>query len=210
MHPDYCEDTVWEKIHPEHLWAMDKLIIARKMGYVAGPVGQDVPKPGWYIVRPCVNMIGLGLGAKKVWIEKQTNKLTPGHFWCEWFEGRHLSVDYHKGEIDLVVEGMKSKGDDLTRWDEWRVVDDEIPFPTILDTLYSVPWINCEFIDGKLIEVHFRRNPDFQWGNSVFIPLWEEETKNPILKLHLDGHKYIPCPEYNGRVGAYIDVDLSE
>jgi len=206
---DYSEDDVWERIHPNHLWVMDKLIVSRKMGYKAGPVGQDVPDPGWYIVRPCVNMMGMGLGSKKIWIEKDTTHLPLGHFWCEWFEGRHLSVDYHKGQIDLVAEGLRS-GDDLTRWDEWRKVDDIIPFPRLLDDFIDSSWVNCEFIGDKLIEVHFRRNPDFRWGNSVFIPVWEEETRDPVLRLHLDGHKYIACPEYNGRVGAYIDVDLSE
>ena len=34
-------------------------------------------------------------------------------------------------------------------------------------------WINCEFIGDKLIEVHFRRNPDFRYNNNVAIPVWE-------------------------------------
>ena len=50
---------------------LDKLILSRKLKYNCGPVGLDVPN-GWYIVRPCVNMLGLGLGAQKVWLEKET------------------------------------------------------------------------------------------------------------------------------------------
>ena len=87
------EQDVWNTVDPKHLWALDKLILSKHFGYVCGPVGVDVPKPGWYIVRPCVNAIGLGLGAQKLWIDKSTDDLPGGHFWCEWFEGRHLSVD---------------------------------------------------------------------------------------------------------------------
>ena len=35
--------------------------------------------------------------------------------------------------------------------------------------------INCEFIGGRLIEVQFRRNPNFRYENSVAIPVWDEE-----------------------------------
>jgi len=35
-------------------------------------------------------------------------------------------------------------------------------------------WINCEFIGSRLIEVHFRQNPDFRYGNSVAIPVWND------------------------------------
>ena len=56
---------------PDHIWILDKLILSRKLKYNCGPVGLDVPR-GWYIVRPCVNMLGLGLGAQKVWLEKET------------------------------------------------------------------------------------------------------------------------------------------
>ena len=67
---DTAEDFVWRKIDPDHIWVLDILILSRKLGYQCGPVGLDVPKPGWYMVRPCVNMQGMGLGAEKVWIEK--------------------------------------------------------------------------------------------------------------------------------------------
>ena len=88
---DSAEDFVWLSINPDNIWVMDKLILARKLKYNSGPVGLDVPHPGFYIVRPCVNMLGLGLGAQKVWIEKETMHLPVGHFWCEFFEGNHYS-----------------------------------------------------------------------------------------------------------------------
>ena len=62
---DTEEDKVWKTINPDYIWVMDKLILSRKLGYKCGPTGIDVTEPGYYIVRPCVNALGLGLGAKK-------------------------------------------------------------------------------------------------------------------------------------------------
>ena len=72
MTDDNCstdEENIWMNADPDDLWVFDKLILSKKLGYACGPVGTNVPKPDWYIVRPCVNAIGLGLGAQKVWID---------------------------------------------------------------------------------------------------------------------------------------------
>jgi len=196
----YSEEEVWEQIRTEDLWYMDKLILSKKLGYNCGPVGIDTLNSGWYIVRPCVNAMGLGLGAQKVWIEKDTDHLPVGHFWCEWFEGDHISVDYEYGIQDLAVIGLR-KGKDLTRWDQWAQIYKIIPYPQILEPLRSkYRWINCEFIGDKLIEIHLRRNPDFKWGNTHFIPVWERtlfDRDNP-------NWEYIDYPDVNGRIGAWV------
>ncbi len=57
-------------------------------------------------------------------------------------------------------------------------------------------WINCEFINGNLIEVHFRRNQNFRHGNSVAIPVWNGEK--------VDNMNFIDDGEYF-RKGFYID-----
>ena len=110
---------------------MDKLILSRKLGYTCGPAGVPVDTPGYYIVRPCVNAMGLGLGAAKSYIEKNTEWLDVGFFWCEWFEGRHLSVDYHYGKQELCVEGFKNPNT-FTTWRKWQRVEDTVPLPEIL------------------------------------------------------------------------------
>ena len=196
---DTAEDYVWKTIDPDLIWVMDKLIVSRKLGYNCGPVGLDVPHPGFYIVRPCVNMLGLGLGATKMWLEKDTCDLPYGYFWCEWFEGRHLSVDYYYGEQRLCVEGHKSE-DTFTQWDEWFRTDDIIPFPKILNSIsYPYKWINCEFIGGKLIEVHLRRNEDFDGNINHFIPVWEGQDTTPP-----EGYTYREYPDVHGRIGAFV------
>ncbi len=196
---DSQEDIVWQTVDPNDIWVMDKLILSKKLGYTCGPVGLDVPAPAVYIVRPCVNMIGLGLGATKVWLDKSTTHLPVGHFWCEWFDGIHLSADYQWGKQTLCVEGRKSP-DTLVRWQEWIRVDIQVVLPTLLDELrHRYEWINCEYIGGKLIEVHLRYNEDFKNNISHFIPVWEgESTEAP------DGYRYIPYPDVHGRIGAFI------
>lgn len=194
------EDEVWADLSPEHMWIYDKLILSKKLGYTCGPVGIDVPKPGWYIVRPIMNLMGLGFGAEKIWIEKDTDNLSIGYFWCEWFEGRHLSVDYYKGKPILCVEGFKDS-EELMYWDAWSVILDIRNYLPIPEILKDIPYdyINCEFIGGKLIECQLRRNLDFQWNNSEFIPVWEGENINPP-----NGWRYVEYPDLHGRIGAFI------
>ena len=195
---DTDEDLYWLTANPDELWVMDKLILSRKMGYKCGPVGLDVPKPDYYIVRPCVNMIGLGLGASIEWIDRETMHLPVGHFWCEVFTGPHLSVDYHYGKSCLVVQGFKDE-DTLTRWNKWVRFDAEVSLPKILEPFKDKEYINCEFIGGNLIEVHFRSNPDFKNDIQEFIPVWEGEDINPPK-----GYRYIEDPEVHGRIGAFV------
>ena len=194
-----AEEEVWKNVDPDDIWVMDKLILSRKMYYNCGPVGLEVTKPGYYIVRPCVNMQGLGLGAQKVWLENSTKHLPVGHFWCEWFEGRHLSIDYYKGKQMLAVEGIKPDNT-FTKWNDWIKVSDRIKLPSILkDFSKKYKWINCEYIGGKLIEVHFRHNEDFDEGITHFIPVWEGQDTTPP-----DGYKYRGYPDVHGRIGAWV------
>ena len=195
----FSEEDVWKSIDPDHMWVLDKLILSRKLGYVCGPVGLDVPEPNTYIVRPCVNLLGLGLGTQKLYIEKNTDYLPVGYFWCEFFEGEHLSIDYYKGSPILSVQGFKPDNT-FTRWERWKKVDTYFDLPFLLtDFIRYYDYINCEFIDGKLIEVHFRGNNDFSDNITEFIPVWEgEEINTPV------GYKYIDYPDVHGRIGAYV------
>ena len=194
------EDIAWQTTDPEDLWIFDKLILSRYLGYMCGPVGTPVPKEGYYMVRPCVNALGLGLGAQKHYIKDSTNHLTPGHFWCEWFDGDHISIDYDWGKQCLAVQGFKAPGT-FTRWDRWVRVDDvKIKMPAFLGSIrvkYSK--INCEYIGGKLIEVHLRHNPDFPGNRQEYIPVWQGQNECPP-----QGYEYIEDPDVHGRIGAWV------
>lgn len=196
MHP---EEQVWQDIDPNDMWVLDKLILSRKLGYSCGPTGTPVPYPGHYIVRPCINPCGLGIGAQILFIDHSTDDLPPGHFWCEIFKGRHLSVDYHKGLQVLCVEGFKPE-DTLTRWDRWVRVTDYVTRPTLLlPIMKKYEWVNCEFIGGNLIEVHLRQNVDFPEGRQEYIPVWDGMNEMPPK-----GYEYIEDPELHGRIGAWV------
>ena len=195
----HIEELMWQTIEPKDMWVLDKLILSRYLGYKCGPAGTDVPCPGEYIVRPCINAFGMGLDTKKIFLEKSTDHLSPGTFWCEFFEGKHLSVDYKWGKQILCAQGIK-RDDTFTQWDKWIRVSDNMPLPDLLKKhFYHQKWINCEFIGNKLIEVHLRYNTDFRWNNDEYIPVWTKDVTVP------DGYTYIDDPEpVAGRIGALI------
>ena len=166
----------WNQIHPKDIWAYNKLSLSRLLGYTCGPTGTTVPKTDFYIVRPCINLLGMGRFARKEWIERDTEHFHPSEFWCEIFQGPHLSVDFHEKKSELVVIGERNTEDPLYKWQRWEKIDVQVDFPPILNNLVgNYEWINCEMIGNHIIEVQFRQNPDFRYGNSVAIPIWEDD-----------------------------------
>ena len=171
----------WNHIHSQDLWVYNKLFLSRVLGYTCGPVGTTVPQPDFYIVRPMMNLLGMGRFARKEWIEKYTDTFHPGEFWCEIFEGEHLSVDFYRQKAELVVLGTRDAEEPYYKWKKWEKIDRNFDFPEILKNLKGdYDWINCEFIGNNLIEVHFRQNPDFRYGNSVAIPVWDDEKSDTM------------------------------
>jgi hypothetical protein len=169
-----CDDE-WNHIHSEDLWVYNKLFLSRRLGYLCGPAGTTVPKPDFYIVRPSFNLLGMSRLARIEWIEKRTDSMHPSEFWCEIFKGDHISVDYHNKKSDLVVIGERDEKDPLYKWKKWTKIDRKVDFPAILSELVGdYEWINCEFIENNLIEIHFRRNPDFRYQNKIAIPIWSD------------------------------------
>jgi len=189
----------WENICSEDLWVYNKLFLSKILKYVCGPTGTIVPKSNYYIIRPSFNLNGMGRLARIEWIEKNTDNYHPSEFWCEIFTGRHLSVDFYKKESKLVILGEKDLNAPLYKWKKWSKIYEEIQFPSVLNSLKgNYDWINCEFIGDKLIEVHFRQNPDFRYGNTIAIPVWSEDEK-----IEMNNFKYIEDSEYL-RKGFYI------
>ena len=177
----------WNHIHPSDLWVYNKLFLSRVLGYTCGPVGTTVPKPDFYIVRPSFNLLGMGRFARREWLYKYTDHIHPAEFWCEIFEGPHLSVDFKNQQSELVVLGTRDDDDPYYKWKKWEKIDLKVNFPEILKNLKgNYEWINCEFINGKLIEVHFRQNPDFRYENTVAIPIWDDEEEENMTFIKDD------------------------
>jgi hypothetical protein len=191
----------WFATDPSDLWVFDKLILSRICGYSCGPRGARVPRPDKYIVRPISNFEGMGQGAHIQFLEYETMDLPHGFFWSEIFIGPHLSVDYTDGEPVLTVSGTHDKERPLQRFSYWVKIPNTIPLPDFLvDISRRYRFINCEFIGGKLIEVHLRHNPDFSHGNTEMIPVWPgESTVTPY------GFRYIPDTDEEDRVGIFVN-----
>jgi hypothetical protein len=181
----------WTNIHPSDLWVYNKLFLSRVLGYTCGPAGTTVPKPDFYIVRPSFNLLGMGRFARKEWLYNYTDHIHPAEFWCEIFEGEHLSVDFKNKKSELVVLGTRDDDDPYYKWEKWEKIDLDVQFPKILDDLKgNYEYINCEFIGGRLIEVHFRQNPDFRYNNTVAIPVWnDEKVENMTFIKDVDYHR---------------------
>jgi hypothetical protein len=137
-------------------------------------------------------------------IKDSTDHFHPSEFWCEIFKGNHYSVDYQDKKVKLVVLGEKNSKDPIYKWKKWTKVDHYIKFPSILNNLRgNYEWINCEFIGDQLIEVHFRQNPDFRYGNSVAIPVWKgQQCEELINMIFIEDKDYL-------RQGFYIDNGIA-
>ena len=134
----------WNSIHLEDLWVYNKLILNQRLRHLCGPTGVPVPYSGYYIVRPSINLLGMGRFSRKEWIYKYTDHYHPSEFWCEVFEGNHYSVDYQNKESKLVVIGERNDEDPLYRWKKWTKIDVQVDFPDILNNLKgNYEWINC-------------------------------------------------------------------
>ncbi len=191
----------WKSIHEEDLWAYNKLILNTRLRHLCGPTGMSVPYSGNYIVRPSINLLGMGRFSRIEWIDKDTDHFHPAEFWCEIFKGEHMSVDFYKKKSQLVVLGERDNGDPLYKWKKWYKIDRKVEFPEILNDLKGdYEWINCEFIGNKLIEVHFRRNPDFRHDNTVAIPVWRNDRPQ-----RMEGLTFIDDKDYLRR-GFFIDT----
>lgn len=194
----------WNSIKDSRdLWVYNKLELSQVLGYKCGPAGLPVPEPGFYIARPIINFMGMGRYSRIEHIEGCTEHLHPGEFWCEVFEGEHLSVDFCHGKPDLIVRGDRDPKDPLYRWSNWVRVNRDVKFPQeLLEFLHKYKWINCEFIGDKLIEVHFRRNSDFRYGNSKATPIWNDDE---IPNIPIDSPlSYIEDDDYY-RKGFVVD-----
>ena len=138
------DDEVWDTAHTEDLWIFDKLILAKKLGYQCGPAGGWTPESKNYIIRPCVNAVGMSKGAYIDYIKKNvdTDYLPPGTFWCEIFEGRHLSVDYVTDlktrtiTQGLTTEGFRNDNDPLWKYKRWIRVNEYVKYPKVLQYIW--------------------------------------------------------------------------
>lgn len=171
------DNSAWYKFPQHRLW-FNKLWLSEQLGYLCGPGGIPVPTQNYYIVRPIYNLRGMGAGATIQNLSPiNLNLVPPGYFWCEMFEGNHYSVDlkwHNKWEIISVFQGINTKNK-LYKFKKWIRSNIDINIPEFLNQLKDCAYINVEFINNKIIEVHLRISPDPKY--SEIIPIWENDQK---------------------------------
>lgn len=199
------DKDVWNFIDDEDAWIFDKLIVARKSGHICGSRSFEIPESGMYCIRPVTNFEGHSLGARFEYRQKGDLMLDihPGEFWVKRFNGVHVSVDYIDGKQELTVAGYRKQDDEIYRFNYWTKENYFLPLPSFIQHFVGkYPVINCEFIGGKLIEIHLRQNPDFLWGNSRMIPVWNIKQLEKIPP----GFRFIPDdPPEEKRIGVLVD-----
>lgn len=200
------DTDVYSKIDIKDLWVYDKLILAKLMGYIAGPAGVDLPSPGEYIVIPITNLMGMGKGA---YIHNfntvDTSSMSPGFFWSEIFSGPHLSIDVVNGKTDVVYEGTPAG---LHRFTSWRLLYTDIKHPDfIIDLSRKYGVVNYETRGDKILEVHLRANPDWTKHRAdVLIPVWADDVDLQYLIADKD---FVYDPD-NERLGFIVKRSSSK
>ena len=160
----------------------------------------------------------MGIDAKRFEYEDSMQKefinhavVPPGSFWCEWLDGRHLSVDYRRlsstldWEICSAWRGEHLSTDNLTKFEKWTKLPVESA-PSLGDITLPMDWIddpyvtefNLEVRGGYVTEVHLRLGnyslDDLPIGTSV-IPLWDEDE---IEGFEYRANKDSDMQEYKG------------
>lgn len=170
-------DQIAYRKWPQYAHWYNKLWFSEKMKYNCGPAGIAPVTSGWYVVRPIMNLSGMGAGATKKWIEADDVTQVPlGYFWCEWFDGNQYSVTYEWVDWwwNPISSWAGSKNeDDLSKFYEWRRSSFLPEIDILFHEISSVRSINVEFIGDKPIEVHLRTSPDPDYD--MLIPIWKNE-----------------------------------
>jgi hypothetical protein len=162
-------------LYPKYNIVYNKLEIAKFQNLNCNPL-PILPNKYPIIIKPIINLLGMGLNAKKIKTEKQLDKyLTSGFFWCEYLDGKHYSWDLiiREGKIIYYTtfQGYKKTFGTFSKWIEEKremieIIEKIIEY-YLIDFTGSV---NIETLNDKIIEVHLRLG-DIDFSNDEIIKL---------------------------------------
>lgn len=189
----------WQSFPHMRQW-FNKLHLAERLGYHCGPGGVPPAKSGYYCVRPVYNLDGMGVGARKQWIDAgDRTGVEPGYFWCEWFDGDQYSITYEPGYFFSYDQKSCFKADRdvdrLFRFKRWTRSDHTFKLPFDLEEKLAMAGariVNVEMIGDKIIEIHFRDTPDPDYDE--LIPIWSDEQQVVDIYTKM-GYTYIEAPD---------------
>jgi len=193
LHEEDFETWAYFKLHPEIRWVFNKMEVAMLQNLHAGPAGTAPIVEGHYVSRPIYNIFGMGISAKKFFFDKSMtdamnnhDMMEPGHFWCEWLNGPHYTIDYRKFDdgswrCTSYMVGKHYDDTNLTKFKEWTKLNPEHA-PYYLDLPLHpdhrlITAINVEMRQGKILEIHLRLGNDpfdhLPIGTRI-VPIWED------------------------------------
>lgn len=186
------DQQAWDAYPHHHNW-FNKLYVSEKLGYKCGPGGTLPNEAGHYIVRPIYNLRGMGIETSLQYLDSTSyDKVPPGHFWCQYFEGKQYSATYkyvnRYWEPVSCWEGSLPKNE-FTRFKKWTKTSYAPAVPELFNVLSDVKIINIEFINDKPFEVHLRDTPDPNYN--VLIPIWKDTARTTIEELADSGYVWI-------------------
>lgn len=185
----------WLK-YPDLRWTFNKLDLSLRLGYDCGPSGINVTQTGEYCVRPIYNLGGMGAGASiEFFYNTMPTNIPSGYFWCEKFEGNHISIDWIKKDNRWVpvfaCEGLRQENDPLYKFSKWNKIEiPDISLPKFIEDI-DCEYINTEHIGNNIIEIHLRHNFNFPENSSELIPIWNIVEKEKIQSTLSDDWKFI-------------------
>lgn len=189
------DTDAWYK-YPDLRWAFNKLELSLRLGYDCGPSGTNVSRTGEYCVRPIYNLGGMGAGASVEFFYNTIPTIIPaGYFWCEKFEGNHISIDWIKKDKEwlpiFACQGFRKENTPLYKFNKWSKIDHpNVILPEFIKDI-NCETINTEYIGNNLIEIHLRHNSDFPKGSTEIIPIWNNIEKEKIQSTLSDDWKFI-------------------
>jgi len=189
--------------YPKDSHWYNKLHLSSQLGYRCGT--DRIPESGKWIVRPITNLKGMGRQAV-IDFFKENTPIEPGMFYCEVFEGSHITIDYIRQNNvwrqHHTFEGFNTP-EDLIHFSRWKKVEYKYQLPYFLQNV-EADHINIEIIGNRMIEVHLRPNPDPVMYDD-FWPIWSENQKPPF-------NNYVRIPDKDnetemGRLGFFVPQD---
>jgi hypothetical protein len=192
--PYISDREVYHKLPRADRWIMNKLTLAESLGYACGPTGMIVPA-GDYCVRPIMNLYGQGAGGyfKETvapGVPRNFQSL-PGYFWCEWFPGDHIWVQYIDDVPVIYSENPVVGG--VMRSSVVRNSDGAaVTAPALPASLQGISkYMMLEMLGDKIIEV----TPRFMLSNA--------------RQWVINAHKVID-PSYNPVPGNDLEMGNSD
>lgn len=178
---------------PRHRWVYDKRALLRTLqsGNNAGQAERPI---GDYIIKPRINLSGLGKGVQVV---KSADRVPFGFVSQPFSRGPHLSIDYRPTGEQTVYRGRKFQG----RFFLWHKVRRQVvvPFKLAEIAMQENITINMEVIGNEIIEAHLRPSLQFYSKPRFSLVVRDVPFQGLLWKPESIHDAFVLCDDDDGR-----------